>query len=121
MDFIDVPLPLLNYTRHDAGTARSVSRVCAIGVRSIHPGSGAGAAFPHVNLELLLGALQLPVAVPAAHVFHFPGWKTHLEIHEAEDHSAEVSDVADTAVTRAERCQQLDTAVNHHEILRFDG
>src|ERR1022692_636517 len=66
--------------------------------RSVHPWAPAGAVLSHVHLEILLGALQLVVAVPAAHLVHIQLRETHFQVKQAENHPAQVRDVADAAV-----------------------
>src|SRR6185437_1636765 len=64
-------------------------------VRSVHPRSAA--VFAHVDLELLLGALHLPLAVGAAHIGQGDPRQPAFQVDVPEGHTAQMGDGADAA------------------------
>src|ERR1019366_2407922 len=98
----------------------------------IHPGAAIRFLLAHVHFELLLGAIQLPrfvgIAQRSRHVdVHCRAspvlglqrvW--HLQENIAEEHAAQMRDVAYRAAG-IERIQERDGPDDHHEIFHFDG
>ena len=77
------------------------------------------AVLSHVHLELLLRALQLPIAVAIADEVHIETLKLHLKIRVPKQHATQVRHVAQ-AVVHAERTQERDRPQDHDEVLGLD-
>src|SRR5579864_1458550 len=90
-------------------------------MRSIDPRVAVRSVFAHINLKLLFRPLYLPGLVAAPEIAYVSMHKAHAKVCIAEQHPAQVSDVADAAAGAAERAHECDRADDHHEVLGLDG